>query len=749
MDNSDIKPHKLSPKVWFPTIAAGVFALLMVFYVDHLEREQHTQQLRRETLEHLSSLHSSIENQIHNQVYLFEGLVAQIALNPTITDEEISKIVALMMDRQPLLRSFGLSREYIVSTVYPLAGNEAAIGLNYLDEPAQLIGIQKAIKTRETVIVGPINIVQGGTALIARMPIFTKVPYNKQPAGSFWGIASVLINMEQLFENISEEIVDTPLQIAIRKNTTNPSIKNVFYGSPTLFTDPLASRLTIALPTGSWELAGKGTDHLMHKLHDHRRLTILLGAISAFMVTLITFVFTRQYLQQKRIIEVQNLSREQVWHAATHDRLTGMANRHLFNEELEQLFALAERERQQLAVFFLDLDRFKEINDSFGHHVGDQFLKQFAHRLRNEVRKSELLARLGGDEFAIVSLNLSQDCIADLAHRISQSLNTPITVDHHSLNAGVSIGISLFPDDGDTPETLMHHADLAMYEAKKNPWSSYSFFIEEMNKAASERKKLVDNIRSALANNEFYLTYQPIINIQTNEFVGMETLTRWEHPTLGHISPAQFIPAAESSGLILPLGEWVLETALNEMEALLTTYPETILSINLSPIQLYRSNPVEKITKVLRDTEIVPRQLDIEITESTILEDVDIATSVIHKMRKLGISVSIDDFGTGYSSLSHLQQLPVSRIKIDLSFVRNIGFDANSEAIIKAIFFMSELMSVRVTAEGVETEEQLNFLKELGCEEVQGYYFSKPIRANELKTFIENKNVSISVSHEE
>lgn len=740
MNSTTETSQQFTPMLWVPTLIAGIFSLLLISYIDRLEREQYTKEAQTQTLKYLSSLNSSIENQINQQIFLFTGLVGQISLNPQITDDEIQKAAALLVDSQTLIRSFGLSRGYTIATVYPLEGNEAAIGKSYLKLPNQLSSIQAAIQSRNTIVSGPFNLVQGGRALIARMPIFTETPFNGEPPKSFWGVISVLIDIEQLFANINQETSDLPIEVAIRKSTPNPEKSQVIYGNHQLFDDPLSSTLIVNFPGDSWELAGKGTSALTDRIEQRSQFVLILGIISAILFTLMIFFFTRQYLQQQKIIDVQKISREQIWHAATHDRLTGMANRHLFNEEIKRLVALAESKQQQLAILFLDLDRFKDINDSFGHNTGDLFLKEFAVRLKKVVSKNELLARLGGDEFAIVVLNLTPNNVADLAHRVTQSLNKSIVVDQHSLNAGVSIGISVYPTDGNDPETLMNHADVAMYEAKKNPLSSYSFFEEAMNTAAAERKKLVDNIRNALVNKEFYLVYQPIINIQTGLFVGMETLVRWEHPELGNISPAEFIPAAEGSGLIIPLGEWIFETAIYEMESLLSTNRSAILSINLSPIELYRSDPIERITQILRKTGISPEQLDVEITESTILEDVDIATAMIHQMRDLGISVSIDDFGTGYSSLSHLQQLPVSRIKIDLSFVRKIGIDTNSEAIIKAIFYLSSLMGVRVTAEGVETEQQLFFLKELGCEEVQGYYFSKPIKGDALKTFFEARS---------
>lgn len=727
--------------VWLPTAIAAVVSFLLLYYIDNLEKQQHQQNIEVHSQELLNTVRVRVENTITQQIHLFEGIVAGIAANPDITDEKITRSLATVMQQTNLIRSIGVARKYVVTNVYPLKGNEAAIGLNYLKNPKQLPSIQQAIDTKKNVISDPVNLVQGGVAVIVRMPVFSASADDEKSKGNFWGILSILIDMEKLYAKIDQDTTHFPLQLAISSSLDTFNSKTVFYGDASVFSAPSNYQLEAHLPNEKWLIAAT-LDHQTAGIKRQRSLIIWLGTAISVLVIIVTFFFSKQYLQQRQIIDFQNQSREQIWHAATHDRLTGMANRHLFNEELKRLVAIAEREKQQLAVLFLDLDRFKEINDSFGHSVGDIFLKQFSERLKSIVRESELVARLGGDEFAIVAINTSIDQAADLAMRISQSLNAPIDVEHHSLHGGVSVGISMFPDDGQNPETLTHHADLAMYSAKDSPLSSFSFFENEMNKAAIQRKQLVDNIREGMQRDEFYMAYQPIVNIQTGECCGLEALARWDQPKEGVIPPCTFIPAAESSGLIIPLGEWIMSTAITETLEVFDKLAPASLSINLSPIQLYRGEPIELIQRMLKQTHIKPEQLDIEITESTILEDVEVATNVIHQIRKLGISVTIDDFGTGYSSLSHLQQLPVNRIKIDTSFVRKIGEDSNSEAIIKAILFLSDLMKVRVTAEGVETEEQLEFLKALGCEEVQGYYFSKPIRKDLLLDFCQKKNIA-------
>jgi len=726
-----IPNHPLLP--WVAALITGCLTAVGVFYVDHLEQRRLQQELRSETLEKLSHIRAEIEGHLNSDLQLFNGLVAQISLHPDISDAELESFSHALMKKSSIVRSMGVSEKYIIRHVYPLAGNEKAIGMNYLDNAAQREPVLRAVNNQQTVLAGPVTLAQGGQALIGRLPIF-----NEQiPGNTFWGLVAVVIDINLLFEK-SGLLEDNPgMNIAIRGRDGLGAQGETFFGEQSVFeNDPIF--LDVTLPGGQWRLGAEIQD-----TGDHANLHITLhvmGAMLVFVISLATLVMMRELQQQKKIIAVEAESKEQIWYAATHDRLTDMANRFLFNEELQRYIAQARRNQTSLAVLYCDLDGFKNINDSFGHQVGDLFLKELANRMSQQIRETELIARLGGDEFAILDSNLkSLDDAAMLAQRLVDIINQPVDIGRSKLHGGVSIGIAIFPNDGETPSELLHSADLAMYKAKQDVKCHYAFFEESMNLEVQTHKLLVEDIRQGLELSQFSLVYQPIVNLSTGRVTGIETLARWNHPQRGTVSPGIFIPAAEKSGLILSVGEWIIENACAEVFQQLNQLNPTVeLSINFSAIQIHRGNLAELVQSILDQYQLPARTLDIEITESAILEDVDKATEVVNTLREAGISITIDDFGTGYSSLSHLRYLPVNRIKLDLSFVRGIGIDAQSEAIVKSILYLADSLNIRVTAEGVETAEQLEFLQQHGCSEIQGYYFSKPLDQSAIFEFIDN-----------
>ncbi|OMH33617.1 bifunctional diguanylate cyclase/phosphodiesterase [Motiliproteus sp. MSK22-1] len=724
---------------WVVAFLACALASLGVYYADQVEHRRYKQELRSETLEQLSHIRAGIEGKLNSDLQLFAGLVAQISLHPDIAPSEIEEMIKALMAKRDLVRSIGVSEGFIVRHVFPLKGNEKALGLNYLANESQREPVLRAVSTRQNVLAGPITLVQGGQALIGRLPIFSAVAIESMPAGSFWGMVSIVIDIDKLFDQVGLSAPDISIDVAIRGRDGLGEVGETFWGDGQLFDEDTAF-LDLSLPGGRWQIAGAPNETMLHTFTSFRNTLRVMGSIVVLLFGLAAFFLSRQLQQQLMIIEVQERSKEQIWYAATHDPLTGMANRHLFNEELVHLIAVARRNQNALAVLFLDLDGFKDINDSFSHQMGDLFLKEFAKALSSQIRASELVARLGGDEFAIVSGDFEEgEDAAILAQRITDLVSKPIAVGQNKFHIGVSIGIAVYPDDGETPDELLHNADLAMYRSKESPLNNYTFFKEKMNQEVQAQKNLVSDIRAGLDGNQFSLAYQPIIDLSESRVIGIEALARWQHPQRGTVSPGVFIPAAEKSGLIIPFGEWVLKQACHEViDSLKNRTAPVELSINLSPIQLHRGNPQNLVKTTLERYQLSPAALDIEITESAILEDVDKATKVVRELRRLGVSVTIDDFGTGYSSLSHLRHLPVNRIKIDLSFVRRIGRDAHSEAIIKAILFLSNTLNIRATAEGVETRAQLDFLKQHGCSEIQGYYFSKPLTDQAILRYIKD-----------
>jgi len=434
----------------------------------------------------------------------------------------------------------------------------------------------------------------------------------------------------------------------------------------------------------------------------------------------------------------RKLAEERAEFLATRDPLTGLPNRMLVNDRLEQGIANAARKNGRLAFMFIDLDRFKTINDSLGHDVGDELLKRVAARLSACVRSSDTVARLGGDEFAVILENLpadDHDGAQNVAEKMIASLASPIMINNQHLNTSCSIGIGMFPADGGDPQTLMKHADVAMYDAKAKGRNNYQFFSHEMNAKAQERLAIENYLRLALRRNELELHYQPRVSFATGRVTGVEALIRWQHPRHGLLLPGKFIGVAEDSGLIVPIGEWVIETAFNQIAAWQRKGNRDLqLAVNVSPGQIFDG---ERFARAIEQCAIAAnldtRTVELELTESMLLKNVDETAALLKKLGDLGIGLAIDDFGTGYSSLSYLKQLPVDSIKVDSSFVRDIGTDPNDEAIIRAIIAMTHSLKLNVVAEGVESEDQYRVLRDLDCDEYQGFFFSKPLPPAEFE----------------
>jgi diguanylate cyclase (GGDEF)-like protein len=432
----------------------------------------------------------------------------------------------------------------------------------------------------------------------------------------------------------------------------------------------------------------------------------------------------------KTEIEHREQSEAHSRYLAYHDALTGLGNRLMFRQELENGLAQARRENKSLAVLFVDLDGFKSVNDTLGHSVGDGLLKQIASRLRDELQESDLIARLGGDEFAVLRLSADQPAGAiALAVQIIDAVAAPWSIDGHQLAVGASVGIAVANDGLGDPESLLRSADLAMYRAKAEGRGTYRLFDPQMDAGARARRSLEIELRAAVANGDFKLFYQPLVNLKSKQVSGFEALMRWRHATRGMIPPSDFIPLAEELGLIIPLGEWALRQACAEA----ATWPGDLkIAVNLSPIQFQRGNLVPSVVNALASSGLDPRRLELEITESVMLGRTDRNLAMLKQLRELGVRISMDDFGTGYSSLSYLRSFQFDKIKIDQSFIRDLSSNEECHAIVSAIVNLGASFGIATTAEGVETEEQLNCLDGKGCTEVQGRLFSMPVPTDEI-----------------
>lgn len=439
-----------------------------------------------------------------------------------------------------------------------------------------------------------------------------------------------------------------------------------------------------------------------------------------------------------RDVSAQRLSEERIRFLAHHDPLTELPNRTLFNDRLSQAMALARRNGGRVALMLLDLDNFKDINDTLGHGVGDELLQTVADRLNDHRRDTDTVARLGGDEFAIVlpQFRSASDTLT-YAKRIIEIVGEPMTIQGHEVQVGTSIGVALFPDDGQDIEHMVSHADMAMYQAKADGRNTFRLFAEQMNAEVKDRKQMLTDMREALDSNGFQLAFQPQVRIAEDAVVGSEALLRWHHTERGHVSPARFIPVAEQGGLIVDLGEWVIRAACEQIAAFdAVGMPPLKIAVNISSVQFRRGNLVDSTREILEQTGASPDRLEFEITESVVMTDVDKAIQTMQELDALGIRLSMDDFGTGYSSLSYLRQFPIQKIKIDKSFVQDIEIEENSMEIVNAIIGLSRSLNITVVAEGVETEGQLAKLREAGCELVQGFYFGRPMAAPDFESWM-------------
>lgn len=431
---------------------------------------------------------------------------------------------------------------------------------------------------------------------------------------------------------------------------------------------------------------------------------------------------------------------EHIEKLAHYDHLTGLPNRILLSDRITFLLNHAQRNNEPLAVMFLDIDHFKNINDTLGHTIGDKLLIEIAKRIKGLMRDEDTVSRSGGDEFILLFPDTDVNAAMHIAAKLIDTVSIPSTIDHHELTVTPSIGIAIYPNDGENFDTLLKNADTAMYQAKRLSRNAFQFFTQEMQLHSARNLQLVNALRHALERNELHLHYQPQISTYNGNIIGAEALLRWNHPEFGMISPAEFIPIAEDSGQIIQIGEWVLRTAVRQMKEWKDSGLDSmIIAVNLSAVQFQQKNLIELVTAILDEAQLPHEYLELELTEAITMNDPQSAIDIMNKLHEHGIRMSIDDFGTGYSSLSYLKQFKVYKLKIDQSFIRNIANDAEDQAIVKAIIDMAKSLGMQTIAEGVETAEQLAFLRQHKCNEIQGYYYSKPIPADQFSQFFKER----------
>ncbi|MET1255103.1 putative bifunctional diguanylate cyclase/phosphodiesterase [Aliikangiella maris] len=466
-------------------------------------------------------------------------------------------------------------------------------------------------------------------------------------------------------------------------------------------------------------------------------LTFLMLSSIAFMI--LTF---RNLRRIKRENESRKIAEHKAHQLAFYDSLTGLPNRALCIERLQHLILQAKRNNVLLGVLFIDLDHFKTINDSFGHHAGDLVLQQVAARFKSTLRQGDTLARISGDEFIVVLQEMENPRFAStVAQKLLAILEQGFDIETVEVSIGCSIGIATYPLDGNEADELIKHADTAMYHAKRSGRNIFRFFAADMNLIAKRKILIISRLRQALERDAFYLLYQPQIDLQSGKVVAVEALIRWQDEELGNISPTEFIPLAEENGLIILIGEWVLREACTQLKIWQTHYAEPIkVSVNMSAMQLKQENFAEKVEYILRKTGLAARFLELELTETAIMNDPNHAIKTLTQLKALGVTLALDDFGTGYSSLNCLQKLSLDKLKIDKSFLDNIHQKAEDVTIVRATVILAQSLSIEVTAEGVESLPQLEILRQFPCQYVQGFYFSKPILPGEVLKLLQSEH---------
>jgi len=641
----------------------------------------------------------------------------------------------------------------IVKYVYPLEGNERIVNWDLLHDPRDNVQAQvaRALNTKGMTIDGPFQLIQGNEGIVARKAFYQD--------GKFWGLISVGLDVQQLMLDAGVKGKDNgALQVAIRK----PG-ESAFYGDDRIFQmKPMFA--TITFFDNVWELAALPQQSALQHVSQQIRF-IRSSYISVLVLGLLFYLYiVRQRIQLSRAVsertqellvaneeltamnveltmgeqELQESTRrlqeseQKLTYMAYHDMLTGIYNRTHFQTRLQEQLERQQEQDGLLAVLFFDLDNFKIVNDSHGHHTGDLLLQQVVNRIQQAGLPYHTFARFGGDEFVMLFTEFIhvQD-IHQVCERLLDMFKAPCIIANRSFFINMSIGIAEYPHGGTTAESILKNADIAMYIAKKESGGSYVFFNRQMESNALSKLEMGNHLRQAMVRDELEIMYQPQVDCVLGRIIGVEALLRWKHSAKGYISPAEFIPLAEEMGLIIPIGEWVLRRACAQMQAWHRESGITVaLSVNLSVRQLHDERLVDKVRLILAGTGLEPRYLEMEITENVAMKDEQL--DVLRELRNLGISLSVDDFGTQYSSLSYLKRFPVTKIKLDQSFVRGVHTDAKDRAMVKAIISVANSFQLQIIAEGVETEEQASFLVENGCNQIQGYYFYRPMLAEDM-----------------
>lgn len=846
MDNTKLKFYSL-------LVLIAAILIFTLISIDQVIIKNHHLESRQQVRDELNQVSNRLTFNLYNNIQVVKGLPALFVANPSLSQQDFGSAVAQLFGKNTQLRNIAAAPDLVTKYMYPLKGNEAAVGLDYRMLPLQIPSVLKAKESRQLILAGPLKLVQGGTGIISRIPVYLKKPTGEE---YFWGIIAAVIDADRLYQRSGLLNTELPIEIAIRGKDGLGKSGDVFWGSPQLF-DQDTLRATITLPSGAWELAARPINGWVPKPEDMLQKQLITYGV-ALTLFLMLFAFfkssmnasnanfrfhalfdsspdailiaslegnfidgnkaslnlfggiTMRELRSKTVADISPLKQpcgtdsltlakqhiamtnkkgnhrfewvhkrlntdeefpcyvllsravtdgkiliqatvrditrdkrqqEKLELMAHYDVLTGLPNRALFVDRFHQAVAHSKRTTHQLAICFLDLDNFKPINDNYGHEVGDKLLIKVSSRLKETIRNEDTVSRQGGDEFALLlnDIQYFSQCEQTL-QRIHHALAQPYLIDDVPHNITASTGVTLYPHDDEDIDTLVRHADQAMYQAKLVGKNHYQLFDSAHDQVTIAKHHKLDEIEQALTNDEFQLYYQPKVNMVSGEVFGAEALIRWVHPDNGIIPPLDFLPALEGTELEIKVGDWVINEALSQLDVWNKLGIQLEVSVNISSHHLQSSTFFNHLEATLAKHPAVDSQhFQLEILESSALGDLGTISTIIESCQgALGVNVALDDFGTGYSSLTHLRSLPVDTIKIDQTFVRDMLDDPSDYAIIDGIIGLAESFGRQLIAEGVETIAHGLMLLIMGCEQAQGYGIAKPMPADDFPHWLSN-----------
>ncbi|MDU9393011.1 putative bifunctional diguanylate cyclase/phosphodiesterase [Pseudomonas japonica] len=723
--------YRLLP-IGFAVIGIGLSVVL-----GRLDVQREESELIANASMRLSAIRAGLEAQMRSAFGETEGIAQLLSADGDISTRHFHDMARQALESVSYIRHISLAPNDVIADVYPLEHNHAVLGLDYRLLPAQYPLVRRARDRQEAVLAGPVRLYQGGEALIYRRPVFLK---GHKGVRLYWGNVSVVANIDSLLREagVAE---DPTFRLALRGADGDGAAGAMIWGDETLFAASASSvTLNVDVPGGTWQLAAMPRD-------GWSSMTLFGSPLFLFALstTGLFSLFVAQLNRSNRLINQRNAelkhSQAQFEHLAHFDAVTGLPNRVLFQRRLEQALAAS---RVQVAVLVLDIDGFKQVNDSLGHALGDLLLEQAAQRLRAGIGMEDTVCRLGGDEFAfILGRADAVDYVGKVVDGLLRALQRPFDLKGNAALVSGSIGVALCPEHGHTGESLMRHADTAMYAAKEGGRNAWRLYHSDMTERLQQRLAMERALRRALEQKEFELWYQPRIDLFSGRVEGAEALLRWRDPQHGLVSPGDFIPLAERTGLIIPLGEQVLELVCRQVR--LWRDRELLpgpIAINVAALQIERSDYVGSLTQALQRHGLDPQLLEVEITESLLMESQQHACEVLAQLQALGVATAVDDFGTGYSSLAYLKALPINHLKIDRAFIKDLPHGDNDVAITRAIIDLGHALGYRITAEGIETHAQHQFLRNAGCDHGQGYLIGRPMPAERFEHWLAGERFS-------